>query len=442
MGFRAVWGDDRSMTTLTAPLQATELAAATPARRERYVDFLRVFSLAVVMLGHWLMAAVEWRDGRLVTGNILESAPAVQWLTWLFQIMPVFFVVGGFSNTASWTAAVRDGKGYGAWLSSRLVRLVRPVLCFALVWSGVVVALVAAGVDPASVRARSIAQPLWFLAVYVLVVAVAPIMVAAQRRFGWGVAVTLAAGVALVDLARWPLGVPLVGWANLALVWLFAHQLGVAWREGGVRSWSRRRLVLLAGVGLGGLFVLTGAGGYPHSMVGGVGEARSNTFPPSLALVALGVWQFGLALLLRPAVDRWLDRPRAWAAVVAANGMAMTVFLWHLTALVIVAAVALPAGWMPQPPVGSAAWWAWRPVWIVALALALVPLVAVFARVELRRVAAPSASRGRAAVAALFVAVGMAFLARKGFVNPGMPMGLPFVGVGLVAGGWALLRRA
>ncbi len=35
---------------------------------------------------------------------------------------------------------------------------------------------------------------------------------------------------------------------------------------------------------------------------------------------------------------------------------------------------------------------------------------------------------------------GMAFLARKGFVNPGMPLGLPVVGVGLVAGGCALLR--
>src|SRR5215213_2748378 len=243
------------MTTLTvsSPTSASAVAAATPATRERYVDFLRVFSLAVVMLGHWLMAVVEWRDGRLVAGNILEAAPAAQWLTWMFQIMPVFFLVGGFSNTASWTAAVRDGRGYGAWLGSRLVRLVRPVLAFVLVWSAVVVALTVAGVDPASVRARSIAQPLWFLSVYVLVVALAPAMVAAQRRFGWSVAVALAVAVACVDLARWPLGVAYVGWANMALVWLFAHQLGVGWRgDASVATWSRRRLVALAALGLGG----------------------------------------------------------------------------------------------------------------------------------------------------------------------------------------------
>ena len=424
-------------TTLTAPVaSAAAVASATPARRERYVDFLRVFSLAVVMLGHWLMAAVEWRDGRLVAGNVLEAAPAAQWLTWVFQIMPVFFVVGGFSNTASWSAAARDGRGYGEWLAGRLTRLVRPVLVFAGVWIGVVAALALADVAPAAVRAGSIAQPLWFLAVYVVVVAVAPAMVAAQQRWGWGVSMALAAGVAAVDLLRWPLGVPMVGWLNLALVWLFAHQLGVAWRDGAVARWSRRRLWLLAGVGLGALFVLTDALGYGRSMVG-VGGGRSNTFPPSVALVALGMWQFGLAMLVRPAVDRWLDRPRAWAAVVAANGMAMTVFLWHLTALVIVAAVTLPSGLLPAPAVATAAWWAWRPVWLVALAVALVPLVWLFARVELRRVPAPAPGGLRAAAAALLVAAGMAVLARKGFV--GLPM---LTGSGLVVGGQALLRRA
>jgi hypothetical protein len=422
------------MTTLTAQRPAS-VAAATPARRERYVDFLRVFSLGVVMLGHWLMAGVEWRDGRLVATNVLEAAPAAQWLTWLFQIMPVFFVVGGFANTASWTAARRDGRRYGEWLAGRLTRLVRPVLVFAGVWVAVVAALVMAGVAPAAVRAGSIAQPLWFLAVYVVVVAVAPAMVAAQRRWGWAVSVALAAAVAAVDLLRWPLGVPLVGWLNLGLVWLFAHQLGVAWRDGAVAGWSRRQFWLVAGVGLGGLFLLTCAFGYGRSMVGVGG--RSNTFPPSLALVALGMWQFGLAMLVRPAVDRWLNRPRAWAAVVAANGMAMTVFLWHLTALLVVALIALPGGWLPAPAVGTAAWWAWRPAWLLAPAVALVPLVWLFARVELRRVTAPAPGSVGAGVAALLVAAGLAVLARKGFVGPAM-----FAGGGLLVAGQSLLRRA
>jgi hypothetical protein len=299
---------------------------------------------------------------------------------------------------------------------------------------GVVAALAVAGVAPAAVRAGSIAQPLWFLAVYVVVVAVAPAMVAAQRRWGWAVPVALAVGVAAVDLLRWPLGVPLVGWLNLGLVWLFAHQLGVAWRGGAVAGWSRPRFWLLAGVGLGLMLALTGAFGYGRSMVGVGG--RSNTFPPSLALVGLAMWQFGLAMLVRPAVDRWLDRPRAWATVVAANGMAMTVFLWHLSALVIAAAMALPSGLLPAPAVGTAAWWAWRPFWLLAPAIALVPLVWLFARVELRRVPAPAPGGLRAGMAAVLVAAGLAVLARKGFVGPAM-----FTASGLLVAGQVVLAR-
>jgi hypothetical protein len=75
-------------------------------------------------------------------------------------------------------------------------------------------------------------------------------------------------------------------------------------------------------------------------------------------------------------------------------------------------------------------------VWIVALVLALVPLVVAFARVELRRITPPSPSAVRAGVAAVLLAAGMAVLARKGFVPAGI------AGGGLVVGGWAVLRRA
>jgi hypothetical protein len=241
-------------------------------------------------------------------------------------------------------------------------------------------------------------------------------------------------------MARWLLGVPLVGWANLALVWVFAHQLGIAWRQGAVARWSRARLVTLAAAALGALVVLTGALGYPTSMVGGAGEPRSNTFPPSLAMAALALWQFAAVLALRPPVDRWLARPRAWAAVVTANGAAMTVYLWHLSAMLVVAAVVLPSGWLPDAAPGSVTWWAWRPLWLALCAAALVPLVAGFARVETAGGRRSRPCGARAAVAALIATLGMALLARHGFVAPGMPARLPLVALALVGGGWWLLR--
>ena len=417
------------------------MAAATPTGRERYVDFLRVFSLAVVMLGHWLMAVVEWRDGRLHIDNVLETTPAARWLTWIFQIMPVFFIVGGFSNAASLAAARRDGKAYGDWLRGRLTRLVRPVLAFALVWTAFVTVLRLLGADPAAVRAGSLAQPLWFLAVYIGVVALAPALVRAQARWGAAVPVALGLSVAAVDVARWVFGVPLIGWVNFSLVWLFAHQLGVMWRKGDVR-------VMVTGTGGRRGRHRPGRTGRAHPGTGLLGlhggrcqQARSNTFPPSLALVFLAAWQFGAVLAVRPLglVDRWLARPRVWTGVVTANGMAMTLFLWHITAMALVAVVVLPTGLLPAPGrrhkcmVGHATgvdrdcrrspwsrWW-----WLSSGSRQSGPDRA-------------TVSAARAGVAAVILMVGMAVLARKGFAAPGV-MPIHVVATTLLGAGWWML---
>ena len=432
--------DHRGVSRGSRPT-AAEVEAATPAYRDRYVDFLRAASLAVVVLGHWLMAAVEHRDGRLAATNVLREVAPARPLTWVLQVMPLFFVVGGFANSASWSAAHRDGVPYGAWLGSRFRRLVRPAAAYAVVWILLAATLTAGGVGTRSVAAldKTVALPLWFLAVYLVVVALAPALLAAHRRLGWAVPVGLAVGVAVVDVAHWAADVPAVGWANFALVWLFAHQLGFLWRDGRLPARAATRWAL-AGAGLAVLVVLTGAGSYPVSLIGGTGEARANTDPPSLALIAAALLQVGLALVVRGPVDRALAHPRAWAVVVAANRVAMTLYLWHLTALVAVSALLLPRGWFPTPETATAAWWAWRPAWLVLLAVAVLPLVALFARVEQSRRADPRPTPAGAAVAAgaLVSAAGMAVLAVEGFSVPGAPLDLPLAGLGLLAGGGVL----
>ena len=106
--------------------RAREVAARTPPHRNRYVDFLRAVSICVVVLGHWLIAVFTVEDDRIVAGHLLAEAPWTQALTWIFQVMPVFFIVGGFSNAASWSAALKSGKSYGNWLRSRCQRLLGP----------------------------------------------------------------------------------------------------------------------------------------------------------------------------------------------------------------------------------------------------------------------------------------------------------------------------
>ncbi|MBW3615084.1 MAG: acyltransferase [Actinobacteria bacterium] len=401
-----------------SPRRAGELAASTPASRDRYVDFLRLAAIAVVVLGHWLMLAVDYRDGRLAGGNLLELEPWTQWLTWAFQPMPVFFIVGGYANAASWAAARRDSLGYAAWLHGRLSRLLRPTLVFAGVGSVVGLVLTSTVGGEAVERAvRLIALPVWFLAVYVVICAAGPALVAGQRRFGHRLTLALVAGAALVDVAHWNLGVPLVGWLNFALVWGFAHQLGVTWQS--LRLPRPAGGIALAAGGVGALVVLTQLGGYPVALVGGDVAGRTNNSPPSLALVALATLQFGIVALVAGPVRRWLQRRRPWELTVAGNGIIMTVFLWHLTAAAVVTVLLAPRRWFPHPELASGAWWALRPAWVALLLVALVPFVAAFRRFE-----APSPRRAgrqgrrfsaQALAGALSAAAGLSLLALHGF---------------------------
>ncbi len=223
-----------------------ELAGATPATRDRYVDLLRVASLAAVVLGHWLMAAVT-PDG---VGNLLAVVPALQPLTWLLQVMPVFFFVGGFSHALSYRSLLRKRPGgsddsvYSAFLRARLQRLLRPTTVFVLVWgaAALLVQLLGGGGGLTGVTLRMVTQPLWFIGIYLAMVAFTPPLLRLHERYGWGAFAALAGAAAAVDVLRFAAGVPYVEFLNFAFVWLAVHQLGFLRADGRVR-----RPALLAG---------------------------------------------------------------------------------------------------------------------------------------------------------------------------------------------------
>ena len=406
-------------TPSTPRIDAAALAAATPPERDRVVDFVRVAAVGVVVVGHWLLAAVTWDDDGVHGANLLASVPWTHWLTWAFQVMPLVFVAGGAANAASWASAQRKQQGYGDWLQGRLRRLVRPAAALLGTWTVGLAVADAAGVDAdvLDAAARLIAMPLWFLAVYIPVVAVTPLSVAAHRRWGIRSSAVLLGLVAATDLAVAD-GHAWVGWSSYAWAWLLAHELGFWWRD---TRLDRRRAAAVTATGLTSLLLLTTVGGYPTSMVGVPGE-RTNTSPPSLALVALAVTHFGVLALLRPRLERWLEKPRVWQRVVVANGFVMTAYLWHMTALAAGVVGLLATGWFPQDDPGSGAWWAWRPLWVIALAALMAPLVALFARVE--RPGPPTNTKGRsrprplpaplAAAAATALSAGLVYVALEG----------------------------
>ncbi|MFE2142575.1 acyltransferase [Streptomyces sp. NPDC059456] len=426
---------------------AKDLAEATPGSRDRYVDLLRVASLGTVLLGHWLMAAVS-SDG---IGNLLALVPALQVLTWGLQIMPVFFFVGGFSHALSYRSLARRSDGrpvYAAFLRARLQRLLRPTLVFVLLWTAGALAVQLAGGGEGKLTGaalRLVTQPLWFIGIYLAMVAFTPALLELHRRWGWGAFALLAGSAAAVDVLRFALTVPYAGFLNFLFVWLAVHQLGFLRADGRIT-----RPVLLAAAGLAGAVLLVAYGPYPLSMVGMPGEKVSNMAPPTLALLAHGIWLVGAVELLKAPAAALLARPRVWRTVVAANGIAMTAFLWHLTAMLAVYAAQLGLGLrLPEP--ATAAWWAQVPLRLLAAAGLTGVLVALLRRFEApARTAAAPGSGPLAALGTILCLLGILGLSMTGLggllqghsaVLIALPVTAP-AAIGMALGGWLLVERS
>ncbi|KGM12658.1 acyltransferase family protein [Cellulomonas carbonis] len=357
----------------------------TPPRRERHVDLLRVVAIGAVVLGHWLIVSIREEDGVLTGTSALVELTWAHPLTWLFQVMPVFFVVGGFANAASLTAARRRGEGDVGWLLARGARLVPPVTVLLLTVAAAAVVARLVGGDPRQVGESVAAAvlPLWFLVAYLAVVLLTPVAHALHRRFGLRVVGVLLVAVAVGDAALLGPLPDAVGYGSFLLGWVVMHQVGFAWRDGSLPRGGRAAVTMLVG-GLAVLVALTVLGPYPVSMVNVPGAAVHNASPPNLALLALGTAQLGLALAVRGPSERWLHRRGPWTAVVAASTVTFTLFLWHMPTVVLVGTVLDALGALPHADVGSGAWWAWRVPWLVLLAVVLAGIVAVVGRVEQR----------------------------------------------------------
>jgi peptidoglycan/LPS O-acetylase OafA/YrhL len=423
---------------LTKLYDPHEIEARTPSDRDRTADLLRTVAILMVVLGHWLVATILYRDGQLVVGQVLQHVPETQLLTWIFQVMPLFFFIGGHVNAGSWERCADTDDGWALWLRRRARRLLAPLLPVLLAWIAIPAVLSRLGMPDGflSLAARYALLPLWFLVVYLLVIGIVPITYALHRRFGAGVlVVTLAMVVVVEALTR--AGVPAVGFLNYLLVWGGIHQLGYFWHDDRLP----RRTATCLGIAAGAAAVaavLVLVLDYPVSMVAVQGAPRQNTDPPNTALLVYAIVQLFLVAAARDPIGRWLERPRVWAPVVLTGSITITLFLWHMTALVVVAMATHLTGIWPRLQRIDGTWWALRPVWLLLCAVVLAVLVAMFRGMEDQPDPVPDRSTTRALLGLVAFATGMGVIATVGIHTPERPANLPLgplalIGVGLAS---------
>lgn len=376
--------------------------------RDTGIDLMRAICVLGVVLLHAIMVGVTVVDGRPVFANASDGTDWIAPLSWLLQVMPLFFVIGGFSGLLAYRRSRQRGGTARSFVVGRLHRLLRPAIITIGVVGLALALLTVIGVpaDLLEVAGFRYGQPLWFLAVFLLCQALLPAFAAAHDRAPFltiGLLVVASIGV---DALRASSGIDAVGFLNLACVWLALQQLGFFLADGRIDALSRRTRVF---AGLGALALLI------WSFLSGVHspDLIANINPPTTALLLVGAVHTSAVSLLRDRLEQWSRGAAAAAFTSFVTPRAMTIYLWHMPVLLVMAGAtavfSIHTG-LALPALDSVGWWSARPMWL-AVALALTAVVAVVAaRFERHPAPASVGSPGRVALAVLTGLLGVLLL--------------------------------
>jgi peptidoglycan/LPS O-acetylase OafA/YrhL len=347
--------------------------------RDELVDLLRSVSTTTVVVYHWVFTIVVWRADGPHADNPIGYVSGLWSLTWVLQVLPLFFVAGGYVHSRAWPS--RRGQR-GAWRRFALARaraLVLPALVLVAVVAAVgwLAGTIHDGPDPWTTRAvLLVLSPLWFLIVYLVLVVTVPVWDRLDRRWGELVPLGLAAGAMAVDVLRFNYDVEQVAWLNMLIVWAACHQVGWSWAR--LRDAPRRFGHALMIIGFSALVGLTNMGLYPRSMVGTTSPADrfSNMGPPTLPILALCTFQVGLVVANRERILAFGNRARVRRVVDWLSRNAMPLFLWHTVGFAaFYAAYYYVLDDVPDSP--GVEFWVTRPLWLLGPAVATAPLLAL-----------------------------------------------------------------
>jgi len=410
--------------SLTKPMSAAgKMSAETPPDRDRAVDVARLAALVVVMFGHCALLLATIDDNGLRIGNLLGELPAIDSITWIVQVMPLFFLAGGAAGAYGW----HPGRPWGTWLFKRAQRLCRPVFWYLAAWSvGLLVAQHILGAESAEGLGRECVALLWFLGVYLVALAFVPALTRLQTgRAVAVVVVSLLAAATAFDAIRFAVGEPMAGVANFLIVWLIPMVIGVAYAR---RLIGPRVSLAVAATTFAAQVVLALVGPYEVSLVVTGTEHVSNVSPPTLLLALHCTWMSFAFVAAAGAIRRWAARPRVWYVVAVGNAGAMTLYLWHIPAIAV-ATFALHAVGLDAYDVHAPGFWALLALRALVFAIVMAVLFKLLSPLEHRRlpwwdapVRATGARSTAAGVLICLAGVALVLLAKNGMTGTGWAM--------------------
>lgn len=410
-----------SAVAAPAELRTREPQTVAAPHRDQAIDLIRFGCLIVVVILHSMMsAAVLGPEGTVAPTVALSTTAGFAAASWFFQIMPLFFIIGGYAGITGWRRTRARGGTWTDYLRARLRRLAVPTAVLVVIAGIGLSAAADMGVSSELIveASRRIGQPLWFLAVYLGLSSLVPVAVHFHERAPRRSLAVLAGAVIVVDVLTRMTGVTGLGYLNFLFVWPLVQQLGFFFADAADRPISRPAVWTALVAALGLLGGLVGAGVYSPNML-------VNLNPPTGALVLLGVAQLCVLRLVHARLNRALNVDRLstgstmttggtiteaaptfriltaqfWDRVIAwGNTFGMQVYLWHMSVVIVLigalgwlaqTVVGFPTGILLDLPTGAVAefilpeiesgwWWATRLPWLLVV-MGLSALVAMAA---------------------------------------------------------------
>ncbi|MEW1961921.1 acyltransferase [Microbacterium sp. NPDC077644] len=393
--------------TIALPRPAGTRQHGRPARNTG-IDLVRAWCVVGVVTLHALMVGVTVTDAGPLFANASDGSWWITTLSWVLQVMPLFFVIGGFAGFTAYRRARQRGGSAAGFVASRIHRLLLPAVCTIGVVAIVLLALLASGVagELVGIAGYRFGQPLWFLGVFLLCQVLLPIMVAAHERAPWAALALLVLGAVVVDAVRIATGADAVGILNLAVIWLALQQVGFFLADGRIAALTRRTRAVVGLVAAGALVLSFVLGIHSPDLI-------ANINPPTTALLLVGVAHTMLVSLMSRRLTSWSENRFGAALRAFITPRAMTIYLWHMPVLLAMAgacAVFAIASGFALPAPSSPEWWITRPLWL-ATAFGLTALVAAaLAGVEARTAPPATTSIRRLVSASALGVVAVALL--------------------------------
>ncbi|RKE22548.1 acyltransferase [Streptomyces sp. TLI_171] len=306
--------------------------------RDRYLDLLRALALVRVVLYHnfgwfWLpllfpsMGVMFALAGSLMTRSL--SRPALGVIRGrLRRLLPPMWLFGAIVITAQvLDGGGPDSSGHPTWWWAKLAFWVLPLSTPPYAEDG----LHGLHGHLESGWATQLVVPLWYLRAYLWYVLLSPLMLWALRRFP---VLTLCAPLAMVivmngfladqDFVYHRVWETANDFATFGSCWI----LGMAHQEGLLKRIPQYVLPSIA----------------PLIMVAGFWYLQTRPLDPTQPTdieawpIAQAVWSFGFVAMLLHVSPSWEQWPRPlerWNGLVSLlNSRAVSVYLWHVTALV------------------------------------------------------------------------------------------------------------